>query len=681
MSTTITISKKYKKAQKFSILWIIIFFITMFISSIISILLFGLCCYTAYRLITLFRLGWISLVGAVGLIITGGLIVFFNLKFILNFFKNYDPVGIEINASDEPELFQLIDETVKEVGTKFPKKVYLIEDINASVYYSNNMQSLFLPTPKNLNIGVGLLYMLTVNELKGILAHEFGHFSQKSMTIGTYVGNINRTIYEVLYNENSIKNTVEDISNWNVIISFICKGAVLYTDMISFFLKKIYQQLEIQNLALSREMEFNADEIAASIVGYETYERPMLRSSFYDECFNETKNVFANHVEENIFTRNIYINFNQVVDYRIRSNNFNTYKGLADVQINQNSFEILRIEYENLWSSHPEMKDRLENIKRLGFDSKVDHSEKAINLIKNLKHYEESLTEDMFINSSIIRKNEISDDQFISLFMKDEKHYTYPKEFQNYFDESTFELELILTSNATDSESLNFEDVFSLNHFEPIFKQNRVYKEIYLLQYLNQQKEYKQVKFENKYYNLKKEFYQLLEILQDEAESYQPAIDKIQATVVSYFKSQIDQEKINQLKKVIAEEKLLKDNIEFAEDFRSSLDWIFEQNHQHIIFENLKKVHENNKNLKTRLSEIIAFEKIITFYTQEQIDHLKTYINLDQLFYVEEYNDQEFNDLFLAINILEGISNAILFDLKNQFLRQFIPSEELEHIL
>lgn len=678
MTTTLTISKKYKKAQKASILWIIIFFITMLFSCILSVFLLGLCGYAAYHLLSLFRLGWLSLMGAAGLVIMGLLMVFFNIKFILSFFKNYDPVGIEITASEEPELFDLINETVKEVGTKFPKKVYLIEDINASVYYSNNIQSLFLPTPKNLNIGMGVLHMVTVDELKGILAHEFGHFSQKSMTIGTYVSNINRSIYQVLYNENSITAVVEDIAHWNAFVSLICRGAIIYTQMISFLLKKIYHQLEIQNLALSREMEFNADEIAVSVVGYETYKRPLLRTSFYDRCFNEVKNLYSNHIEEKLYTKNIYNNYNQVVDYRIKTNNYPTYKGLADLAINENSYEILRIEYEDLWSSHPETKDRLENVKRLGIESKEDHTPIATTLLKHLQQFEESLTEDMFIHSSIMRKNEISDSEFISMWIADEKQYTFAKEYHHFFNESSFDFKAIIDETETAYCTLSFDEIFNPHYLAPLYKQNRVYKEINLLHYLIQQKEYKQVKFGHKYYNLKKEADQLIDILQTEAASYQPEIDIIHQTVISFFRSNLDDEKLDQFKQLVELEEKLSSNIPYAEEFREGMNWVFHQNHEKVLRENLKILHEKNIELKNRLKEIITFERIKTFYTQEQIDQLQSFINLDQLFYVEGYNANEMNDLFYALDMLEGISNAIIFDQKNQLLRQFLPTQQPE---
>lgn len=677
MTTPITISKKYKKAQKDSIIWISTFFITMLLSCFISILLLGASGYGAYKLIT-FKINWLTIFGSIGLVIMGLLIVYVNCKFVLSFFIKYDEIGLQITANDEPELFQLIEETVNEVGTKFPKKVFLIPEINASVYYSNHTQSLFLPTSKNLNIGVGLLHTMTVNELKGILAHEFGHFSQKSMTIGSYVANINRSIYHVLYNQDAVTSIIADIANWNAYVALVCKGAIFYTQGLSFILKKIYHQLEIQNLALSREMEFNADEVAVSVVGYETYERPLYRLDFYEECLNQAKNVYSNHIEDLIYTKNIYRNFNQVVNQRLKDNNFNTYKGLADLRLNENSIHQLRIEYEDLWSSHPEVKERLENVKRLGIESKEDLTEKATTILHHLTHYEEYLTEEMFIHSTIIRKNEITDEEFLRLYFIDEKDYSYAKEYLDFFNQSSFDFKDILNDHVSKYSNLTFQDVFNEQHLEPIFKQNRVYKELNLLHYLKSQKEYKQVKFKEQIYTLKKEADQLLEILEAEAKSYQNEVDKVNEQVATFFKSNLNNYQLEEVQKIVMLEEQLNANALFTEEFRESINWLFVQTHDAVIKENLKDLHRRNDELKARLKELISTNKLITFYTQENIDRLNSFINLDQLFYVEQYNDNELNDLFHALEMLEGISYALLFNAKNQFLRHFIPNYQEE---
>ena len=52
-------------------------------------------------------------------------------------------------------------------------------------------------------------HTVTEAELKAILAHEFGHFSQKEMKIGSYVYNVNQVIHNLLFENDSFDDTVE----------------------------------------------------------------------------------------------------------------------------------------------------------------------------------------------------------------------------------------------------------------------------------------------------------------------------------------------------------------------------------------------------------------------------------------------------------------------------------------
>src|SRR5699024_7168451 len=47
--------------------------------------------------------------------------------------------------------------------------------------------NLIFPSRKNLEIGLALVNTLTLGELRAVLAHEFGHFAQRSMAVGRWV--------------------------------------------------------------------------------------------------------------------------------------------------------------------------------------------------------------------------------------------------------------------------------------------------------------------------------------------------------------------------------------------------------------------------------------------------------------------------------------------------------------
>jgi Zn-dependent protease with chaperone function len=47
---------------------------------------------------------------------------------------------------------------------------------------------------KNLQIGIGLVNSVTVSEFKAVLAHEFGHFSQRSMKVAAIASSLSRRL-------------------------------------------------------------------------------------------------------------------------------------------------------------------------------------------------------------------------------------------------------------------------------------------------------------------------------------------------------------------------------------------------------------------------------------------------------------------------------------------------------
>ncbi len=118
----------------------------------------------------------------------------------------------EVTRIEEPAIFQMIEAIVKKLGTGFPKRVYFSASVNASVFYDSGFWSMFLPVRKNLEIGVGLINSVTEQELKAILSHEFGHFSQRSMKVGSYVYQVNKVIFNLLYDNESFDKTAE---NWS----------------------------------------------------------------------------------------------------------------------------------------------------------------------------------------------------------------------------------------------------------------------------------------------------------------------------------------------------------------------------------------------------------------------------------------------------------------------------------
>ncbi|MCS3869756.1 Zn-dependent protease with chaperone function [Chryseobacterium ginsenosidimutans] len=202
------ISSAYRSKLTSAIASISIFFVVYFILILISLFLIFLLGYGAVNLVMLYA-NYFTAVIALGLVSIGFIVFYFLIKFI--FIKNNysNRHLIEVDRKNQPELFAIIDEIIAETRVQKPGKVFLSPEVNASVSYNSPFWSMFVPVKKNLTIGMGLVNSTTVGELKSVLAHEFGHFSQRSMKIGGYVNQVEKIIFDTVYNNKDFENSIK----------------------------------------------------------------------------------------------------------------------------------------------------------------------------------------------------------------------------------------------------------------------------------------------------------------------------------------------------------------------------------------------------------------------------------------------------------------------------------------
>ncbi|GAA3559427.1 M48 family metallopeptidase [Snuella lapsa] len=161
----IKLTPEFKKQTTKAIVSIIFFAITYLLIFLTVCGLTALCVYGGIMLIASKPM-FFTLALGIGMASFGGLILIFLLKFIFKSHKIDRTHLLEITRQEEPQLFKLIEDIVNEVGTKFPKKVYLSTEVNASVFYDSSFWSMFFPVKKNLLIGLGLVNTISQSELK-----------------------------------------------------------------------------------------------------------------------------------------------------------------------------------------------------------------------------------------------------------------------------------------------------------------------------------------------------------------------------------------------------------------------------------------------------------------------------------------------------------------------------------
>ncbi len=95
------------------------------------------------------------------------------------------PKGIPLEKKDYPELFKLLDEVCTKLNTR-ADKVVLDENFNAAVMEVPKLGLLGFNT-NYLMLGLPFLQSVTREELKAVLAHEFGHLSGKHSQTSSWI--------------------------------------------------------------------------------------------------------------------------------------------------------------------------------------------------------------------------------------------------------------------------------------------------------------------------------------------------------------------------------------------------------------------------------------------------------------------------------------------------------------
>lgn len=412
----------------------------------------------------------ITIMLGIGLASLGVLVLIFLVKFIFKSHKVDRSHLYEITQQDEPELFRLIDEIVKEVGTHFPKKVYLSTDVNASVFYDSSFWSMILPIRKNLQIGLGLVNSVTKSELKAILSHEFGHFSQRTMKVGSYVYNVNQVIFNMLYDNDSYSKIIHGWANVTGYFSIFAILAVRIIEAIQWILKKLYAIVNKRYMGLSREMEFHADEIAAGVTGYLPLKTSLLRLSFADHAFNSVLGFYDGQVEKSIRSANIYKEQSFVMHFFASESKVPVVHNFPEITIEEvNKYNKSKLVIKDQWASHPSTEDRIKRLELLPEAHHIIDNTPASGFFSNMDKLAETLTNKIF--EQVNYPGEVSSntlDNFIVQFEANFKNNTFSPVYNGYYDNKS-PVRFELTTAVEPGTVLSFKDLFSTEKVNTVY--------------------------------------------------------------------------------------------------------------------------------------------------------------------------------------------------------------------
>ena len=423
-----SLSKTYMFRATLAILAIFLFFV-LYVS-----LIFGL--VQLVRLAFVYEIGDVNkltLLIKLGAIAGSIMLLLFSLKFLLKL-RNVKPHNrVKLKKEEHPVLFDFIHQICKETGAPKPQSIYIDPDVNAYVRYTNVWLSLVLPTRKELTIGLGLVSSLNLSEFKAVMAHEFGHFSQRSMKIGSYIHSANTIIYDMIYNRDKWDELLERWKNSDVRLSAAAWVITPVIWLIRKVLELFYMLLNLMHSSLSREMEFNADKVAVKSAGSVAIVSALWKLDFGSIYWNTILENAYYASKKSIFAENLYFhNLNHA-----QRNNHHIEEKFNNLPVEENGakkfFNLNEYSSIGMYASHPPNEQREESAKNPFVACETDERSPWI-LFSNQEDVQKQMTKFIYeIYFSLKPDNFVKPEDFENFIELESRNANLVDEYQNTF--------------------------------------------------------------------------------------------------------------------------------------------------------------------------------------------------------------------------------------------------------
>lgn len=225
-----------------------------------------------------------------GVIAALGLLIIFLIKGLFKGQRVDREQYLRIYEKDSPQLWKFIHQVCHDTGAPRPRRIYLSADVNAAVIFNSSLLNLIVPPRKDLLIGLGLVNVLNLNEFKAVLAHEFGHFAQKSAGLGSYLMLARRILDDIVYSRDGWDRFVDQWAGIDLRISFPAWGLKGVLWVLRQGMGGALKGLGLLHLSLSRQLEYNADNVAVSLCGSDAIVHALARLDFASEALGDAVN-------------------------------------------------------------------------------------------------------------------------------------------------------------------------------------------------------------------------------------------------------------------------------------------------------------------------------------------------------------------------------------------------------
>jgi Zn-dependent protease with chaperone function len=351
--------------------------------AVAGLLLFVLlyCALAGWFLFTFYKVFFKGAGGGAGLVawIFGLCALFLGVFMVKAIFsvKNAKPEGLlEVTREGQPRLFAFLDDLADTAGAPRAHKVFLSARVNAAVFYDISLFNLIFPSKKNLEIGLALVNTLSLGEMRAVLAHEFGHFAQRSMAVGRFAYMAQQIASHLVHRRDVLDSFLVQLGNVDLRVRAVVAVVQLVVWSIRSLVESLFSLVILMQRALSREMEMQADLVAVSLTGSDALVHALHRMQGADDAWDRAVHFVFGEKGSGRATRDIFAVQSHMLQRMANILNDDSYARVPPLPKDKPEahrvFKAEMAQPPKMWLTHPLNHEREANAKQLYVPLAID---------------------------------------------------------------------------------------------------------------------------------------------------------------------------------------------------------------------------------------------------------------------------------------------------------------------
>ncbi|MFB6455249.1 M48 family metalloprotease [Chitinophaga sp. Hz27] len=421
-----------------------------------------------------------SVIPGIALIALGSSLLYFLGRFLFHRSQPSNPYRTQIKADNHPLLFAFLKQLVTETRISFPRKIFVVPDVRASLFYNASFINLFWPVRRNLEIGLGLVNSVNISEFKMLLAHEFGHFSKGHSSLSRYVYGLNKMLHNMLY-ENDDWNELAGHRHSGSISGFFIHITLLVLSGMQYLLRQMHRVINKYYHDISRDIAIQADDIAVHIAGTQAATSAIRRADIGSYCMEHCMHKLPELSEHKLRFQNIYeVQRNLIRYYTLQSYGRLDAEGLPVVNGPfTKAYLKSRVQLRDEWSLQPSLESRISMFLQANIDREL-HNTSAWQLFNQPAAIQEAMTGQVY-NVLAMESNDCSwicPQQFVEDLEQRQRTYEFPPAFNNYYDNRSFSQADFRFLQPLSEEELQLTSLESLYHPDIVMRMRTCYRDL-----------------------------------------------------------------------------------------------------------------------------------------------------------------------------------------------------------